>query len=236
MKYIIATSSLAVALTLPTGRADAQTISEIAGWGGLMVTPVGALTPMGPAIAADTAPYRFQMRYGHWQFDTDDDNTHNLGLGIGLRTGHARTTFEFGYSHKTDCSGCNSWMLGADVDIPLTPAPSGNAVGWRIALNPALGFAKPSDGSGSAASAAVSLPVSAALPMSQWILAPFVSPGYGYGRLSGDGDSEGGTRAMLAGGVTLASTQSQVRVTFSARKIFLEHAPTVFGLGFSFAP
>ena len=235
MKHVIAVSSFAVVLALSTGRMNAQSTSEIAGWGGLMLTPVGALTPMGPAIVADTSPFRVQLRYGHWQFASDDENTHNVGLGWGIRTGQSRTTLEFAYSQQANCSNCSVWMFGADVDVPLTPPPSASSIGWRLALNPTFGIARP-DG-GTAASVAVSLPLSAAVPLSpQWTFAPFISPGYGYGVLSGEGDSEGGTRPMLAGGVTFTGTQSPLRVTVSARKIFLDGAPTVIGLGLSFAP
>jgi hypothetical protein len=62
---------------------------------------------------------------------------------------------------------------------------------------------------------------------------PFISPGIGYGRVFAGGESAGATRNLLAAGISAARDGSTLRLTISARKIFIEGAPTVYGIGLS---
>ena len=103
--------------------------------------------------------------------------------------------------------------------------------------DPTVGYAHPNDASGTALSGALNIPVSASFKVGgNALVVPFVSPGIGYGRVSGSGSSAGGSRNMLGGGVTIASARSFSGVTISAHKVFIVDAPTVYGIGFSFAP
>jgi hypothetical protein len=233
MNRVITAFSLAALAALGARDLYAQSNNSGAGWTGLMLTPIGALTPMGPATANDTTQYRLQLRYGHWRFAPGDDNTHNLGLGVGFRTGSSRTTIELGYGHDASCDNCDYVMIGVDVDVPLIQPSENETGGLRVALNPAAGFGHPTDGSGTALSGALSVPVSFVYPVGRVSLIPFVSPGVGYGRLSADGESAGAERNILAGGIGIASPQSALRVTISAHKVFIDRAPTVYGIGLS---
>ena len=237
MKPLISGCLAAALLAVGSSTARAQSDNAIAGWAGLMVTPIGALSPVGPALPGDESAYRLHRREGHWQFAADDDNTHDVGAGIGFRRGRTRTTIELGYIHKTGCSDCDGFMAGADVDIPVVEAAPGSGGGFRMSLNPAVGYAHPNDGSGTALSAALSVPVSTSFKVgTSALIVPFVSPGIGYGHLSESGFSQGGSRYVLGGGVTIAGARSFTSVTISARKVFIEDSPTVYGVGFSFAP
>jgi hypothetical protein len=128
--------ALVVIATLSARDMHGQSDNNGAGWISLMVTPIGALTPMGPAAANDTAWYQLQLRYGHWQFE-GGANMHTFGLGVALRSGSTRTVLEFGYGHDASCLDCNYMMLGVDVDVPVTPRPQDETGRLRVALNPA---------------------------------------------------------------------------------------------------
>src|SRR5262249_90916 len=131
MNRVITAFSLAALVTLSARDTHAQ-LNAGAGWAGLMLTPVGALTPIGPAVANDTARYRLQLRYGHWQFGHDDDNIHNVGVGVAIQGGAMRTTIELGYGHDASCDDCDYVMAGVDLDVPILQPENGTA-GLRIA-------------------------------------------------------------------------------------------------------
>jgi hypothetical protein len=63
----------------------------------------------------------------------------------------------------------------------------------------------------------------------------FLAPGFGYGRLAEGDENESGTRAALGGGVGLLNIGGGLGVNLGFRKIFLEEAPTQWGLGLSWS-
>ena len=62
----------------------------------------------------------------------------------------------------------------------------------------------------------------------------FVTPGFGYGRLSEDGESESGTRPMLGLGLRLRTT-SGIGFSIGAQKVFIDDGEMVMGAGLSIA-
>jgi hypothetical protein len=221
---------LAAAAALVPSSAFAQSESAIVGWVGLITTPVGAFAPVAVvprATGVAGGGVGVQARYSHWQFASDDDNTSNFGLGLVFGGSRARTTVEIGQKVTQDCSECSVTMLGADVHVALRPAPEGSEV--SVGLNPAFGVGKADDFTSVAV--AVSLPVMLTVAAGSWRVTPFVSPGAGFTWLSGSGESETGSRAMISGGVAFGG--SRVQGTLSARRILIEDGVTVFGLGIS---
>jgi hypothetical protein len=238
-KNLVASTAIAVAVVVSASPASAQSDRAFAGWIGLITTPVGALPPVVSMNAAGAAPrgVNVQARYGHWQFDDDDDNTNNIGVGVSVPTGRSRTTFELGWSSKSDCSDCSAILGGVDVTIPVTPELGGQQASRgstiAVAINPAVGFMKPTgeDADGTALSLAVSVPLSASFSIGEHArFIPFLSPGGGLGRISGSGDSETGVRAMIGGGVAFADIVPGVQVTGSFRKIFIDGGVTMYGI------
>jgi hypothetical protein len=222
---------VAAALCLPV-HTHAQSTGDFAGFFGLIFTPVGAFTPVASGKPnADARSSGVQFRVSKWQFAPDDDNTTNLGAGYVFTRGRARTAIEIGYVTNEQCDDCGLFMAGADVQYDLAQTTTSGAT-FVAALNPAIGVGIPREGGGNAMSAALSLPLSASINAGQKLrIIPFVSPGFGFGRLSGGGDAETGSRAMLAGGVSLGGQTSSMLLTAGARKIFLEGAPTIYGIG-----
>ncbi|HKW12053.1 MAG TPA: hypothetical protein VJO33_16825 [Gemmatimonadaceae bacterium] len=65
-------------------------------------------------------------------------------------------------------------------------------------------------------------------------IAPFLTPGFGWGRLSGSGDSISGTRFLLGGGVTLQSLTNDIGVNVGFQKVFIDRGETMFGVSLIF--
>ncbi|MDQ2766478.1 MAG: hypothetical protein M3Y30_04910, partial [Gemmatimonadota bacterium] len=80
--------------------------------------------------------------------------------------------------------------------------------------------------------ASTSAPLSLAIGRHSGIqLVPFVSPGFGWGHISGGGESASGSRFMLGGGLGIVGISSGVGLTLGAQKIFVDGGKTVFGAG-----
>jgi hypothetical protein len=123
-------------------------------------------------------------------------------------------------------------MVGADYITPLVrsagtgPTPSA----FTVSLSPSVGVAKPTEGDGTFAAASVGLPVAVAMGGDAGArVAAFVSPGLGFGMISGSGESESGVRPMLGGGVGLRF--SNLTISGSAQKIFIDVGEIQFGVG-----
>ena len=235
--FSIRGSLAAIAMLIATPLAThAQSESAFAGWVGLVMTPVGAFTPVVTGRpAAGNRSTGLQVRTSRWQFAEDDDNTLNIGVGGVLNRGRTRSVLEVGMIKQADCSECDVFMAGVDLTVDLAQKSSGSTT-WLVGLNPAFGYANPKEGSGNALTGALSLPLSASINTGSSVrFVPFVSPGYGFSRISGEGESSTGSRGMVAGGVSIGGQKSPWLATISARKIFLDETPTIFGVGLAFA-
>lgn len=214
---------------------QAQSESAFVGWVGLVTTPVGAFAPVVTGRPLSGKSFGVQVRTSHWQFAADDDNTTNVGVGAVINRGRTRTVLEVGTINVSGCGDCGAYMGGVDVHVDLAQKTNKGAT-YLVSLNPALGYGKPEEGGGSAFTLGLSLPMSASFNTGSSVrLVPFVSPGLAGSKLSFEGESSNGSRAMIGGGVSLGGQKSSWLVTASARKVFLEESPTIYGLGFSFA-
>jgi hypothetical protein len=137
----------------------------------------------------------------------------------------------------TTCEDCDGTKMGG-VDYSRTlmsrPVGASTTTNFSLGIHPAFGYAKPDEGEGSAMSFAVDMPVGMSFDMSNGMqVVSFLSPGYGYGRLSAEDESESGTRPVMGGGVGLLNIGGGLGVNIGFRKIFLDEAPTQWGLGLS---
>lgn len=217
---------------------NAQSVSAVAGWVGLINTPVGALTPVVTGRTAASSPGTgAQIRVSNWQPNNSDDNTTSLGLGLVVNQGRARTVFEVGYITRTGCDECGGYMGGIDMQLDLAQSSVANgASSFMVALNPAVGVGVPEKGGSSVVTGGLSLPVSASVNAGANLrMVPFVSPGVSYSRFNGGGSSQTGSRAMVSGGLSVGSQRSAMLFTASARKVFIEDSPMIYGLGLVFA-
>ena len=225
MRVLVAASVLALTAVARPTTASAQDLGDIAAFAALTFSPTGGVVPLPPPIAGRGNAFLF--RYGMLDL-SNGPTVHNFVAGGDFAASSGRFGAALGYSTcDDDCDG--NIMFGLDYTASLT---SGKAM---VAVRPALGFAKPTEGSGSALSLAVSLPIGVDLSEGNGPhLIPYLVPGFGYGRISGDDESESGTRPMLGGGFAITSRASGLGVHFGFQKTFIEDGDTVFGIGFSF--
>ena len=76
-------------------------------------------------------------------------------------------------------------------------------------------------------------PVALVLKSGDMTWAPFVTPGFGWGRLSAQGTSESGTRFMMGAGLGV-SHRNGWGASVGMQKVFIDQGKTVFGLNLSY--
>ena len=213
--------------------ASAQ-VDDYVAWVALMTTPVGAFGPSvdDPLASGEESGWGLRARYGHWQFAPNDDNTTNLGVAATFPAGQGSLSLEVGLTTQKDCSSCDAYMVGADLQVPLLNSENGLAV----SLNPEVGYMTPANESGFTAFAlAANLPIAYPITAGGTLrIVPFLSPGFGLGRVSGGGESETGARLMFGGGAALVHTPTGIRVTPTISRVFLEGEVSVLGIALGF--
>ena len=232
-----------VALVAFASQASAQ-VSEkdIAAYGALMATPHGALPAVASPLMTGEArtPAALDVRYGRYNIETPvgDFATSTIGFGGNFAVGErGRMGIMLGRSTTEDADG-SIMMGGVDYSMSLFSRPVGTSTtsSLNIGLHPALGYGKPSEGDGSAMSLAVDVPVSYAMGTKTGMqFVSFLAPGMGYGRADDGVESLSGTRTTLGGGVALLNIGNGLGVNLGFRKVFLEEAPTQWGLGMSWS-
>ena len=219
--------------------ASAQDDGDIAAWSAMMLTPYGALPPlvtplMFATVDGDDQGGGFEARYGRWSFDEGEDEAWNI-FGAGGRAGPFG--FGFGYGKCGDCTD-GVFMANVEFESDLVRSAIGASEAAStlvIGLRPSLGFAKPGgDSRGNAFTAAVDVPFTYNAPAGGGSrLALFIAPGYGFGRISEQGESDSGTRASLAAGVGLRTSRGPA-LHVAWRRILIDEGPSLFGVGVSF--
>jgi hypothetical protein len=226
MRTSLATALLAVVVIGAPTRGEAQDFDDFAAYLALSFTPVGGLVPL-PPPGGGARGSAFVFRYGNIDLGGEGGNSiNNLAIGGDFAAGRGRLGLTLG---ATTCDGCDgNFTLGMDYTAPITH----DVV--SVALRPAVGFWKPTDGDGSALSFGLSLPVGVELSGATGpIFVPYLSPAIGFGRVSDEEDSESGTRPMLGGGFAITGRQSTFALHVGFQKVFVDDGEMLFGVGFS---
>ena len=224
MRVLVAATLLALTTVARPTTVNAQNIDDIAAFAALTFSPTGGLVPLPPPIPGRGSA--FLLRYGRLDFSGGGPTLNNFVAGGDFAVNRGRFGAALGYSTCEDCDG--NIMASMDYTASLT---QGKAM---VAVRPAFGFSKPTEGSGSAISLAVSLPLGVDLSEGEGPhLIPYLVPGFGYGRISGDEETQSGTRPMLGGGFSITSRRSGLGVHFGFNKTFVEGGETLFGIGLS---
>ncbi len=226
MRMPLSATLLALALLASPTRGSAQDLDDFAAYLALSFTPLGGLVPLPPA-ASGTGGSAFVLRYGNLDLGGEDGGSlHNFSIGADFAAGRGRLGLTLG---GTTCDGCDgNIMAGADYTVGLTQ----DIV--SVALRPAFGFSKPLEGDGTALSLGVSVPVGMEFSGATGpLFIPYVVPGIGFGRISGDEDSDSGTRPTLGGGFAIAGRTSAFAIHAGFQKVFIDEGEMTFGLGFS---
>lgn len=202
--------------------AGAQDPGHFAAYAALVLTPQGAFAPL-PPVSASAA--RYSLRYGRVKMG--DGARNNLAFAARV-TGAGRSgSLTAGL---LTCNGC--WpgvTLGGELDLPLASGEIGSAR-YSAEVRNAFGFAfSTGERDSRALSASVSVPLSFAAGTGLRI-APFISPGLGYGRLSIARRSESGVRLMAGLGLAIQNVHRSLDATIGMHKVFIAEGDMTFGL------
>ena len=225
---------LALASLAPAASASAQPDSDVAAYLALVWSPVGALPPMvhGADLASRAGG---SLRYGHMVSGSERETFHNVGLTLELPVGYgsARTSVTISRA-SADCEECEP-ALGAAADLELLLASRVPRAGlFTMSLKPSFGFAMGSSTLDySLFTATIGMPLAMRTHTATSIM-PYLVPGAGYGMVSGTGDSRGGVRAMLGGGVRVQSSRTGFGGMAGFQKVFIAGGGTLFGIGLTY--
>ena len=235
MKKIFAIAASAFVLAAPaiSAQEEGPSAEAIIAYTAINSSTVGAI-PLATNTLAGAGPMSWHLQYGRLSWGEDVSQSTYSG-GINLSLGQGRLGLSAGYV-TFDCEDCNSHAtVGARYGVRLSGGTLGDrrsASSWAMGLEGELGVAFPEDVSVMAFAA--HLPVKVTMGKNVKV-SPFVTPGFAYGRMGAEGESESGTRFMVGGGVGLAFANG-IGANFGLRKVFIEEGETQFGLGFTIRP
>jgi hypothetical protein len=216
---------------MPARDAAAQPdVKDVVAYSALVLTPIGAHSPImvWPGAKGVKATSSFSARLSHFSQE-GSDGTNNLAATYILPAGSAMALgFTAGYI-MPGCDGCDGvFNAGADVHSTLWSSTGGASLN----LQGSLGWA--SEDGATALSAALGFPLAYSVTQaSKSKVSFFVTPGYGWGRLSEDDVSESGYRPMVgAGAAWEAPAGWGIHAAF--QKIIIEDGGNNFGVGFSY--
>lgn len=228
--------SLLVVVALPVllaTPAAAQSLDEFAAWSALIQSPIGGIVNAPPEGRNTAAPRKsIALNAGSWRFGPGDDETTNIGATLQLPAGRTSVVLNGMLSTVKDCSGCGGLSIGGGLVYGLTSVDlGGEGAHLDLALQPMANYGSWGEGDVTALTAALSLPVSVSVPVGPLTLRPFVTPGFGYGRVSIDSEAYGSTRTLLGYGVAIANRSGTVQAHIGSMAVHLEDAPSVTGIG-----
>ena len=231
--FAIAASALVLAAPAMSAQEEGPSPEAIVAYTAINSSTVGAI-PLATNTLAPAGGLSWHLQYGRLSWG-DDVNQSTYAGGINVSLGQGRLGVSAGYV-TFDCQDCDSHAtVGARYGVQLTGGALGDARSgsrWAMGLEGELGVAFPEDVSVMAF--AGHLPIKVTLGKNVKV-SPFVTPGFAYGRMSVNDESESGTRFMVGGGVGLAFANG-IGANFGLRKVFIEEGETQFGLGFTIRP
>lgn len=240
-KSRLAVAALALGCAAWPLETSAQSASQLGAWDGLMLSPVGAFSPVAgdPREIANGADV-LTLRYGRWLYDAEDAVHDNVGLSWSHSLGFARTQVTLtGAYAMVECPSCSALVIGG-IDLQSTlltrtiaarnGRPVSTGVGLRLSFG---GGTELSSAASTAASAAIAVPINIALPFRQSsLLCASIVPGFGFGRTASSDLSESGFLPMLGAAIAWTVTP-MIGVDLGVQRIFIAGAPTQFGGAFS---
>jgi hypothetical protein len=249
MKRLLTTLAVAALVVFPVTPVGAQSDNDYSAWFALITTPVGALVPtvVTPTIKRELTPdtkttKAWAFNLSRWKFDeSSEDPVYNLGGTFMSEVGrNAILGGTLGYAQPT-CSGCDGWaMAGADLHSAVWESAAGRAKEsqtiFTVVLKGSLGISQYlGEGSGNSMSVAGSVPLVMRMDQPNGSsFAAFLSPGWGFGRVSSSGESESGTRPMVSGGISW-TTVSGVGLNFGIHKVLIDDPSGVFPMNMGIA-
>jgi hypothetical protein len=216
---------------------SAQSANQLGAWDGLMLSPVGAFSPVAgdPREVVKGADV-LTLRYGRWLYDSEDAVHDNIGVAWSHRLGFARTRLTLtGAYGLVECPSCSTLVIGG-IDLQSTlltrsvPTPNGRPATAGVGLRVSVGGGRElSTSASTASSTAIALPLDLALPLGKTSqLCASLVPGFGFGRTASADLSESGFLPMLGAAIAWAITPS-LGVDFGVQRVFITGGPTQIG-------
>lgn len=226
-------------------------------------TPFGALPTKLPAnwLGRATTGIGFSLQFGTMD-EEGDFGRRNLAVGIDFPAGRATIGLTGGFVDYTcdvddvpiECK--RSIMAGARFATPLissTLSTEGTGQSFIVGLNTSLGFATgdvlevddPFFGrievGGRSFMVGVGVPIGLVARSGPMTITPFVEPAFFWGQTKAEGsfngeeeeDTETGTGFVMGGGLSL-SFSNGVSLDFGVKKVMIDEANAMIGVGISF--
>ena len=230
---VIRTVLASLALPVCVG---AQSLKDLVAFSALIVSPVGALPPLGAEIGLRDRT-TVSIRYGSWRYDVDDGSHNNFGITATQRIGHTHTTVSLTAALLTLNCGCSKWTSGGVGVKSVLWGRGGSGESDRsvfAALNLAAGGARfAGAGHARALSASSSLDVGGGLLLFHGMrLSGAFMPGLGFGRFDSIEESASGFRPLIGAAASVRFGRL-VSLDLGLQKIVLSGGPTQFGAGLS---
>lgn len=231
--------ALAPLFLLAAAPVRAQSVGDAAAYFSIISSPPGALPPVLSSAMLNrtmTGP-DFALRYGHVGLQGGSLNSFDgrLSFPAGRK---AQIGVNAGYQNLSCDLNCNGhFIAGANAEGRLASSTIGtgtDAAQVTIGLSGEFGFGR--DHGTTIASLVAGLPFALVSGTPSLKIAPFLTPAFGWGRVSDSGNSDSGTRFLLGGGVVFQNTENGLGATFGFQKIFINGGETMFGVGVTFAP
>lgn len=218
-----------------------QSASQLAAFDALMLSPIGALSPIARDPADAGRPGNvLSLRYGRWRYDADDAVHDNIGLTWARRFAFARTEVVLiGAYAVVECRTCSGWAMGGlavQSTVFAHVARSNPERAWRTAVGSQLnlgGARYRGAARASTRSASLTLPLEAAVPL-WWTHAIGITvfPGFGYGSISTSDLSQSGFAPIVGGSIAWTIT-SHLVLNVGGQRVVIPRGTTQFGASMS---
>jgi hypothetical protein len=233
-KFAIVLTSLA-SLGVAAQAQQGPSVNDIAGYVALSGTPVGAMTPVVTSAMLGRIPkgYSIAGQYGHVSDNVLGFNS--FGVAASMPLSGFSLGGSLGFMSPSAQGAKSNMMLGLNAETnlgawALTDGKDANLV--TMSVRGDFGWANPQDLGLLSFSAGV--PVALVLKSGDMTFAPFVTPGFGWGRVSPTGaTSESGTRFMTGAGIGFTHRNGW-GASLGMQKVFIDQGKTVIGLNLSY--
>jgi len=232
---IVLTSVASVGIAASAQAQGTIATTDQAGYIALAGTPVGAMTPVvtSAMLGRIAKGYSFAGQYGHLSDDVGGFNS--FGASVSMPVGGLSLGGSLGMFSPSATGSKSNLMVGLNAESNLGAWAIGegkNANLFTMSGRADLGWANPQDLGLLSLSAGV--PLTLVLKNGDMTFAPFVTPGFGWGRISPTGfNSQSGTRFMTGAGLGV-SNRNGWGVSAGMQKVFITQGKMVFGLNLSY--
>ena len=234
-KFAIVLTSLTSLGVAASAQAQGPSLNDAAAYVALSMTPVGAMTPVvtSAMLGRIAKGYSIAGQYGHLSDNVAGFNS--FGAAVSMPVSGVTLGGSLGFLSPSAQGSKSNLMLGLNAETNLGAWALGDGKDanlFTLSARGDFGWANPQDVGVLSFSAGV--PLALVLKSGSMTWAPFVTPGFGWGRLSPTGaQSMSGTRFMTGAGLGMSHANGW-GVSIGMQKVFIDQGKTVFGLNLSY--